>query len=133
MRSLLEENIYLPEGSLLIYGSCVPNVYQKTFKAFSENYDSKLSLCLENNHINMAITKITAILSAKRITKLAFVSVNRSPHCTQMHYIKHEIYRVMDREELPPIENYIIDDNNLYKINEATIELSKNLIKLSNQ
>lgn len=67
----------------------------------------------------------------KKIESLTFASVNKSPHCTQLHYIKHEIERVM--KDIPEIKNIIIEDNKIYKISNETIELSKNLIKLENK
>ena len=76
----------------------------------------------------MAITKLCGMISTKKIELLTFASVNKSPHCTQLHYIKHEIFRVM--KDIPKIENIIIEDNKVYKISDEAIKLSKNLIRL---
>jgi hypothetical protein len=98
------------------------------FKKLEKGFDTILYLCLEKEHINMAITKICGMISTKKIESLTFASVNKSPHCIQLHYMKHEIERVM--KDIPQIENIIIEDNKIYKISDETISLSKNLVKL---
>lgn len=126
--NLLETNIYDVKGKVLICGTCLPRMQKEEFKKIEKEFDTILYLCLEKEHINMAITKICGMISTKKIESLTFASVNKSPHCIQLHYIKHEIERVM--KDIPQIENIIIEDNKIYKISDETISLSKNLVKL---
>ena len=79
----------------------------------------------------MAITKICGIISTQNVSSITFASVNKSPHCIQLHYIKNEIRRVMDNDKLPEINNVIIENNELHKIDDESIILSKDLVKLS--
>jgi hypothetical protein len=126
--NLLETNIYDAKGKVLICGTCLPRMQEEGFKKLEKKFDTILYLCLEKEHINMAITKICGMISTKKIESLTFASVNKSPHCIQLHYIKHEIERVM--KDIPEIKNIIIEDNKIYKISDETISLSKNLVKL---
>ena len=126
--NLLETNIYDVKGKVLICGTCLPRMQKEGFKKLEKEFDTILYLCLEKEHINMAITKICGMISTKKIESLTFASVNKSPHCIQLHYIKHEIERVM--KDIPQIENIIIEDNKIYKISDETISLSKNLVKI---
>ena len=128
--NLLETNIYDVKGKVLICGTCLPRMQKEGFKKLEKGFDTILYLCLEKEHINMAITKICGMISTKKIESLTFASVNKSPHCIQLHYIKHEIERVM--KDIPQIENIIIEDNKIYKISDEAISLSKNLVKLEN-
>ena len=107
--NLLETNIYDVKGKVLICGTCLPRMQKEGFKKLEKGFDTILYLCLEKEHINMAITKICGMISTKKIESLTFASVNKSPHCIQLHYIKHEIERVM--KDIPQIENIIIEDN----------------------
>lgn len=132
MNNLLERNIYDIEGNVLICGTCLPNMQPLGYKKLSEEFDTILYLCLEKDHINMAITKICGMLSTKKIKSLTFASVNKSPHCTGLHYIKNEIKRVMDNNSLPEIKNVIIENNEIHYIDDEVLALSKNLIKLAN-
>ena len=126
--NLLETNIYDVKGKVLICGTCLPRMQKEGYKKLEKEFDTILYLCLEKEHINMAITKICGMIATKKIESLTFASVNKSPHCIQLHYIKHEIERVM--KDIPQIENIIIEDNKIFKISDETISLSKNLVKL---
>ena len=98
--NLLETNIYDVKGKVLICGTCLPRMQKDGFKKLEKGFDTILYLCLEKEHINMAITKICGMISTKKIESLTFASVNKSPHCIQLHYIKHEIERVMKDKDL---------------------------------
>lgn len=77
----------------------------------------------------MAITKISAMLSTNKVKNIIFASVDKSPHCVQLHYIGYELKRVMDLKDID-IKNYVVVDNKLIEISPKTISLSKNLSKL---
>ena len=79
----------------------------------------------------MAITKIGGMLRTNKIKKIIFASVDKSPHCIQLHYIQDELRKMLNLSNIE-IENYVIVDNELKKISTSTISLSKNLSKLSN-
>lgn len=125
MEQLLTTNIYEPAGTLLICGTCMKKMQPKAFAALEARVDFVCALCLEESHINMAVTKIGAMLSTGRITKLIFASVDRSPHCTQLHYIDHELRRMMTVNA--EIEHFVAFEDTLYPVSEAAIERSKTL------
>ena len=128
--SLLERNIYDVKGKVLICGTCLPRMQVNGYKELVKEYDDILFLCLEKEHINMAITKICGMLSTGNVDKITFASVNKSPHCTQLHYIKNEILRVMDKDKLPEMNNVIISDNKIHYIDDSVLSLSKDLVRL---
>ena len=57
-KNLLETNIYDVKGNVLICGTCLPNMERKVYQELIKDFDTVLYLCLEKEHINMAITKI---------------------------------------------------------------------------
>ena len=101
----------------------------KPFVFTREGLDEVCSLCLEQTHINMAVTKLGAMLSTGQIQKLVFVSVDRSPHCTQMHYIKHELERMMTLTA--EVLDYVVKDNKPILVSDEAIDMSKSLSKLA--
>lgn len=129
MKSLLNSNIYEPCGVVLISGSCLHEMQPEGFAVLAEQADMVYTLCLEESHINMAITKIGAMLSTGRVKKLIFASVDRSPHCTQLHYIRHELERMMPLTI--PVENYVVTENRPVQVSNEAIELSKTLSRLA--
>ena len=129
VQSLMEINVYAVKGRVLIVGACFPQIFPEAFLKLSAGVDQIYSLCLETTHINMAVTKLSAIFGTGQLEKLIFASVDRSPHCTQMHYIMHEIERTL--KEHVPVENYVVSDGEIIAVSAAAIDLSKSLGKLS--
>lgn len=125
MEQLLTTNIYEPEGTVLICGTCMKRMQPGAFARLAEGADFVYGLCLEESHINMAVTKIGAMLSTGRITKLIYATVDRSPHCTQLHYIDHEVRRMMAVDAL--VQHFVAFEDRLCPISLDTIERSKTL------
>jgi hypothetical protein len=125
----METNVYAVKGRVLIVGACLPQVFPEAVRELSAEADQVYSLCLETTHINMAVTKLSAVFGTGQLEKLVFASVDRSPHCTQMHYIMHEIERTC--KEHIPVENYVVVDGELIRVPEAAIDLSKSLGRLA--
>ena len=125
MKPLITTNIYEPKGAVLIAGTCLPDMQKNGFLKLQAQADCVYSLCLEESHINTAVTKLGAMLSTGQITKLMFATVDRSPHCTKVHYIDHELRRMM--EIAIPMEHSVLSDEQIYPISAETIERSKTL------
>ena len=125
MEQLLTTNIYEPSGTVLICGTCLKRMQPGAYAQLSRQADHIYSLCLEESHINMAVTKIGAMLSTGRIRKLIYATVDRSPHCTQLHYIDHEVRRMMT--DTAETAHYVAFEDRLYPIGSDAIERSKTL------
>lgn len=125
MEQLLTTNIYEPAGTVLICGTCLKRMQPSAFGELEAQADFVYSLCLEESHINMAVTKIGAMLSTGRIQKLIYATVDRSPHCTQLHYIDHEVRRMMNVEA--EVRHFVACEDSLHPISAAAIERSKTL------
>ena len=129
MQALMSSNIYDVDKTIVVMGSCLQQVSPYVFNMIKKQYDRIYTLCLEETHINMAITKIGSMIRTNKIKEILFVSVDKSPHCVQMHYIQDELNKMMDLSKIS-IKNYIVDTNVLIPISKKTISLSKNLQKL---
>ena len=127
--SLMETNVYAVKGRVLVVGSCLPQVEPAAFAQLAAEADQVYALCLETTHINMAVTKIAAMFGTGQVSRMDFASVDRSPHCTQMHYIRHEIERTLP--EKAPVESYVVANGEIIPVPEEAIELSKTLSKLA--
>ena len=128
MKDLLKSNIYDCSDEIVIVGSCLKTMQPKAFDVLEKLNLPIFDLCLEQTHINMAITKILGMIRAKKIKRMIFASVDKSPHCIQLHYIQDEIGKLGFELDF---QNYVAVDNTLIKISRETISLSKNLSKLS--
>ena len=86
-------------------------------------------VCLEKEHLNMVVTKIIGMLARGNIKKLVFATIDKSPHCVQLHYVVKELENAIDISNIEVI-NYVAVDNKLVEIPIEVISLSKNLSKL---
>lgn len=130
IKDLLKTNIYDVNETIIIIGACVPRMQPKGFEKIKELSGNIYELCLEQTHINIAISKIGGMLRTGKIKKIIFATVDKSPHCVQMHYIGQELEKMMNLENVI-IENYVVVDDELIKIESEIILLSKNLNALN--
>ena len=128
MKDLMKSNIYDCEEQIIVIGSCLKDVQSGAYFELEKMNLPIFEVCLESIHINMVITKIMGMIRTGKVKKIIFASVDKSPHCVQLHYIQNEISKIgFDIE----FENYVAVDDKLIKISKDTISLSKNLAKLS--
>ena len=85
LKPLLETNVYTLRGRVLIAGACLPEVWPEAFAALAAEADQVYSLCLEASHLNMAVTKLTAVLGTGQVESLrlpAWTAPRTAPSCT---------------------------------------------------
>ena len=128
MKDIMKSNIYDCSKNIIVVGSCLKAMQPKAFAELENMCLPIFDLCLEQTHINMAITKLLGMIRAKNISKVIFASVDKSPHCIQLHYLQDEITKLGFEIEFI---NYVAVDDKLIKIKKETISLSKNLSKLN--
>lgn len=128
-KPFMETNVYAIEGNVLIAGSCLEDVWPEQFHEIASKADQVYTLCLENTHVNMAITKLSAVFGTGQLKSLTFASVDRSPHCTQMHYITHEIERTC--KEHVPVRHFVVSEGEIVEVSQDAIDMSKSLAKLA--
>ena len=70
MKDLMKSNIYDCSDKIIIVGSCLKAMQPKAFEEL-ENMDLPMfELCLEQTHINMAITKLLGMIEQEKYPKL---------------------------------------------------------------
>ena len=131
MKDLMKTNCYDIEDTMIIVGSCLERMQPKAYEQLKKISDNIYDVCLESTHLNMTITKIVGMLCRVNVKKLVFASVDRSPHCVQLHYIENEIRRVMNLKDIKII-HYVAVDNKLIEVSDETIQKSKFLSQLQN-
>ena len=129
MKDLLKTNVYDVSDNIVIVGSCLSRMQPEAFKKIKSISEDMYELCLESTHLNMVITKIIGMLSRVNIKKITFVTVDKSPHCIQVHYIENEIQKAVDLSNIE-IVHYVCVNNELIEISKDTISKSKSLARL---
>lgn len=129
MKDLLKTNCFDVEETMIIAGSCLEQMQPKAFQELKNISNNIYDVCLEKDHLNMVVTKIIGMLARGKVKKLIFASVDKSPHCVQLHYIVKELENAIDISNIE-IKNCVAVDNELIDIPLEVISLSKNLSKL---
>ena len=128
-KNLMKTNCYDVEKVMVIVGSCLDKMQPEAYKELTEVSDILYDVCLEETHINMAIAKIIGMICRTNINKIVFATVDKSPHCIQLHYIENEIRKAMDITNIS-IVHFVAVDNKLIEISSETINKSKCLSEL---
>lgn len=129
MQDLMKTNVYDVKDTMIIVGSCLPRMQPKAYDDLKKVSNNIYDVCLESDHLNMVITKIIGMLSRVNIKKIIFASVDKSPHCIQLHYIENEVRRAMNIDNVEVI-HYVAVNNELIEIESDTIKKSKSLSEL---
>ena len=129
MRDLLKTNCFDIQETMIIVGSCLDRMQPEAYKELEKISNNIYDVCLEKEHLNMVVTKVIGMVARGKIKKLVFATVDKSPHCVQLHYVIKELENAIDISNIEVI-NYVAVDNKLIQIPIETISLSKNLSKL---
>ena len=129
MKEVMTTNIYDIDETIIIVGTCLKNMQPEGYKKLEKISKNIYNLCLENTHVNMAITKIGGMIRTGKVHNIIFATVDESPHCIQMHYIQDELREMMNLENVN-IKNYVVVNDELIEISPKLILLSKKLSEL---
>lgn len=132
MKDLMKTNCYDVGDIIVIVGSCLERMQPKAFNDLKSISNNIYDVCLESYHLNMVITKIIGMICRVRFKKIIFASVDKSPHCVQLHYIENEIRKAMDIDNIE-IVHYVAVNNELIEIESGTIKKSKSLSELQKE
>ena len=128
-KDLMKTNCYDVSDTIIIVGSCLENMQPKCYKELTKISDVIFDVCLETIHFNMVLSKIIGMISRNNIKKIIFATVDKSPHCIQLHYIENEIRKAMNVDNIEMI-HYVAVDNKLIEVSNETIKKSKSLYEL---
>lgn len=129
MSDLLKTNCFDVQETMIIVGSCLKSMQPKAYNELEKISSNIYDVCLEKEHLNMVVTKIIGMVARGNIKKLIFATVDKSPHCVQLHYVVKELENAIDLSNIE-ILNYVAVDDKLIEIPIEVISLSKNLSKL---
>ncbi len=129
MKDLLKTNCFDVQETMIIVGSCLKSMQPESYKELEKISSNIYDVCLEKEHLNMVVTKIIGMIARGKIKNLIFATVDKSPHCVQLHYVIKELENAIDISNIN-IVNYVATNDKLVLIPLEVISLSKNLSKL---
>lgn len=127
----MSSNIFEFEDEMIVCGSCLPNMDKTAFEAVQKLSNNIAFVCLECYNMNTVAHKISSILEEGKVRKIFFISVDKSPHCIQLHHIKREIEKVFGKNNIE-FRSFVSSKGELVEVSNEIISLSKNFKELKN-
>ena len=112
---------------LLVIGRCVEYEHPSVLKQFRDWV--KLSVCLEEEHMNHVGLKLAAILARNSFKEVGTLTTDGSPHCVQLHYMLEEVFKVMG---ITGVErrHFVISEGSLIEVGKEVVKASRYLAKV---
>jgi hypothetical protein len=118
------------KGLLLLIGTCMQSRYSEIVKEFEEKNGGQavLQVCLEETHANQAGFKIGSIVRYSNIQRLTALTIDGSPHCTQLHLLIEDI----KRHFTPDVEtaHFVVEKGKVHEIGPAAVKRARHLSKI---
>ncbi len=128
---LLETNAgskFVKGKSILIYGACTELEHPKILEEASKG-KTKLSLCLEKEHMNMVVYKLATMLNLTKPPKdVTVLTIDGSPHCVQLHYAVEEAKKLT--HSTIPVKHLVIINKRVVEVSPEKVKLSRYLSKI---
>ncbi len=125
-KKFMSINCFEPKDTIVLVGSCLKTMQPKAFSQLEKISPNIFEICLEETHLNMAIAKLVGVFSRASVKKVVFATVDKSPHCIQMHYIENELRKAMSLDAVEML-HFVATGGNLVEISKETIKRSRNL------
>jgi len=114
-------------SKLLVVGRCVEYEHPPALEQFKGWV--KLSVCLEEEHMNHVGLKLAAILARNSFKEVGTLTTDGSPHCVQLHYMLEEVFKVMG---ITGVErrHFVISEGSLIEVGKEVVKASRYLAKV---
>jgi len=106
---------------ILVYSACIDEEYPEILDKFKDR--TKLSICLEEHHINKVAKKLMAIIHKRKVKDVTILTMDGSPHCVQLHFALEEIENYFDIE----IKHYVIEKGELIEVSKESVRSARHL------
>ncbi len=121
-------------NKILLIGRCVEVEHGDVLTPFRKSGYSILSVCLEEEHINMVGFKLAGILRRCRdfLEEVAVLTVDGSPHCVQLHFMVEEAFKVTGLEgEIRRKHFVIVKGEGVVEVPKESVKVARYLSKVS--
>jgi len=111
-------------NKFLVVSKCLERLYPDTVTDFKKEWENVVTVCMEEEHFNKLLSKLTNILSLGSTSKIGFLTIDGSPHCIQVHFAERYLKRALKYNI--QYEHYVIDDKGkVQKISSHKIDMAK--------
>jgi len=118
---------FLKGKDLLIYSKCLPMEYPEVFEEEAKG-KTALSVCMSEEHLDKVGFKIATIIAYARPSSIAVVTMDGSPHCTQLHVVAEQAKRIAQADVR--MKHLVVERGALIEASSQAVYLSRHLSKI---
>ncbi len=123
--------LFRNKKKLLIIGRCLEVEHRNLIDEFIEKDYVPLSVCLEAEHVNMVGFKLAGIIARGNYYEIAILTVDGSLHCTQLHWMVEEVFKIMGLDKRITRSHYVVYKGKIYQIPLKAVKTSRYLSKVA--
>lgn len=118
---------YLKGKDIVIYSKCLTTEHPDIFEDVAK---SKIALhvCMSEEHLDKVGFKIATIMAYAKPSSITILTMDGSPHCTQLHAIAEQARMVSKNDT--KIVHLVVEKGTLIEISSQAIYLSRHLSKI---
>lgn len=112
---------------LLIYSKCLPTEHPETFEEVVRG-KTALAVCMSEEHLDKVGFKMATIIVYARPSSITVLTMDGSPHCTQLHVIAEQAKRVAQTDVR--VRHLVVEKGALIEVSSQAVYLSRHLSKI---
>jgi len=113
-------------GKVLVFGRCLEIEDPRVLEGFDEY--AKVSVCLEEEHVNMAGFKLAGVLIRGNYEEVAVLTVDGSLHCVQLHHMVEEVCKLL--RDPPRRRHMVVQRGGIVEVSEESVKVSRYLSRV---
>jgi len=118
---------HLRGRDLLIYSKCLPAEHPEVFEKVVEG-KAALRVCMSEEHLDKVGFKIATIIAYADPSSITILTMDGSPHCTQLHVVAEQAKR-MTRADTR-VRHLVVEKGALIEASSQAVYLSRHLSKI---
>jgi len=112
---------------LLIYSKCLPTECPEVFEGAVKGRTA-LGVCMSEEHLDKVGFKIATIIAYARPSSITVLTMDGSPHCTQLHAVAEQAKRVTQADVR--VRHLVVEKGALIEVSSQAVDLSRHLSKI---
>lgn len=117
----------LRNKDLLIYSTCLTTEYPELIEQKAAG-KVPLSVCMSEEHLDKVGFKIATIITHAKPSSISILTMDGSPHCTQLHAVVEQARRIAKADV--SITHFVVEKGVVVEVSSQTVYLSRHLSKI---
>lgn len=112
---------------LLIYSKCLPTEYLNVFEEVAKE-KTTLAVCMSEEHLDKVGFKLATIITYAKPSSITILTMDGSPHCTQLHAIAEQAKRIAQVDVR--VKHLVVEKGTPIEVSSQVVYLSRHLSKI---